>query len=270
MRTLTAAATAAAVCLLLLSPPAAAEPRAPAARAPYRSRHRLAQVLLTAGFGGLYIASSTVFKPEISPDECRWCAPPGFDARVRRALLWNDPHLARLLSDAAGYAAAPMLAFGFTVLPALHPDLSLGELIDTTLPIFESVVLSQSLSQIAKASTGRQRPYARFGGLPAVGTQDDNMSFFSGHASLAFALVTSAGVRAHQLHARAEPIIWTAGLPIATATAYLRVAGDKHYLSDVVVGSLVGAAAGVVVPWWYQRDLVLVPTGNGAAVAGRF
>jgi membrane-associated phospholipid phosphatase len=96
------------------------------------------------------------------------------------------------------------------------------------------------------------------------------MSFFSGHAALTFSLVTSAGVLAHQRQWRTEPYLWGIGLPLAAATSYLRMAGDMHYLSDVVVGALVGAGVGLTVPRFFPNELAVVPTSNGATVAGSF
>jgi membrane-associated phospholipid phosphatase len=255
------------VCLLLLSSSARADRWDHGERGHLRRTH----LLITLGVGGLYLLSSTVFKEEISPDECRWCEPPGFDARARNAVVWDDARLARQLSNATGYAATPILAFGVSMIPLfLESHVGGGDVIDASLPILEAVVLSQSLAQIFKSSSGRQRPYAHFGGLPDSDTQDDNMSFFSGHAALTFSLVTSAGVLAHQRQWRTEPFIWGIGVPLATATAYLRMAGDKHYLSDVVVGALAGIGAGLTVPRFFAHELAVVPAGNGAAVAGRF
>jgi hypothetical protein len=62
-------------------------------------------------------------------------------------------------------------------------------------------------------------------------------------------------------------------MTLATATAYLRIAADKHYLSDVVAGAALGAIGGMLIPvatGSLPRGVDVVPTGNGVAVAGRF
>jgi membrane-associated phospholipid phosphatase len=38
------------------------------------------------------------------------------------------------------------------------------------------------------------------------------------------------------------------GGALATGTAYLRIAADRHWLSDVIVGMLTGVAVGIAVP----------------------
>jgi len=162
---------------------------------------------------------------------------------------------------------------GLVVLGTVMGDESNTKLvrsIDHVMPVIETVALSQVGIEIVKFAVGRQRPYAHFE-PPMPHTSEDNLSFFSGHSALTFALVTSAGYVAHRTHMAVEPIIWGVGLPLAATTAYLRMAGDRHYLSDVVTGSLVGAAAGLLIPRWSLPDSVhIMPTSNGAALAAEW
>jgi membrane-associated phospholipid phosphatase len=67
-----------------------------------------------------------------------------------------------------------------------------------------------------------------------------------------------------------EPYIWGAGVALSLTTEYLRIAADRHYFSDVFVGGLVGLGSGLLIPRLMRRDLEIVPTSNGAAVAGTF
>lgn len=192
--------------------------------------------------------------------------------RVRDALVWCNPARASALANVDGYLLAPVVGLGLLSIGTLANDPTSARAIDDLVPVFESIVLTEVAAQIVKFSVGRQRPYAHFGDPRVPVGLDDNVSFFSGHASLAFTIATSAGTIAHARGYAAEPAIWTAGLAIAASTAYLRIAADKHYLSDVVVGSAVGAAAGLVIPRMMHRedDLSVVPTGRGVALAGTF
>ena len=52
---------------------------------------------------------------------------------------------------------------------------------------------------------------------------------------------------------RAAPWIWASGLTLAGVTGYLRIAGDKHYFTDVVTGAVVGSFVGFAVPYWLHR-----------------
>jgi membrane-associated phospholipid phosphatase len=77
-------------------------------------------------------------------------------------------------------------------------------------------------------------------------------SFYSGHTSLAF---TAAGLTCVQ-HAHV-PIYGGDGDVLACVTAsfaaasiaFERVLGDRHYLSDIVLGSAVGVFSGAVMPY---------------------
>jgi membrane-associated phospholipid phosphatase len=73
---------------------------------------------------------------------------------------------------------------------------------------------------------------------------------------------------AHLRGYRSEPLVWLVGLTSASATGYLRIAADRHYLTDVIGGAVLGAAAGLTVPLLMRRNVELLPTDRGVAVAG--
>ena len=77
---------------------------------------------------------------------------------------------------------------------------------------------------------------------------DDNLSFFSGHTTLAFAVATAAGTINTLRGYRLAPLVWGAGMTMAVSVGYLRIAADKHYFSDVMTGAVVGSLIGVGVP----------------------
>lgn len=81
---------------------------------------------------------------------------------------------------------------------------------------------------------------------------NDTSSFPSGHANFSF---TGAGLScAHHLHLalygnRAADILACSGtLALAGVTSGLRVLGDRHYVSDVLMGAMIGFAVGYGVP----------------------
>lgn len=252
------------VIVVLLTGTASAEPWY---RGPH-GRNRVTHLTLTGVFGLGYVTSELIIKDQLAPAQCRWCNPPGFDRAVRNRLVWNNTERAHDASNITAYLISPVFSFGVLILSEY--DASATRLIDDLLPIAETVAASQLLTQIAKHSFGRQRPFAHFGSTVIESTNDDNLSFWSGHSSLGFALTTSAGLIAHWRGYRTEPYIWGFGIALSLSTEYLRVAADRHYLSDVVVGGLVGVGAGLLVPRLMRRDLRIVPVTNGAAVAGQF
>lgn len=262
-------AIGAVVALALAAAPAHAEPW-------YRGRagtHRVLNLAIFVGGGLAYVASETALKPDLAPMTCRWCSVDSFDANARDLLVWRNTGAASALSNIEGFAVAPIAGVGLLLLgTASQPGgATWGRVMDDALPVLDTVVLSELVVQAVKFGVGRQRPYVHYDPAAALGL-DDNVSFFSGHSTLAFGLATSAGVIAHRRHYAIEPYVWGVGMTLAATTAYLRVAADKHYATDVLTGSAFGVLAGLTVPWLLDRHpgVEVVPTGNGLAVAGTF
>lgn len=238
---------------------------------------RLTHLVFVAAGGALFAISETAAKPALAPAHCRWCNVDGLDDRVHRALLWKNPARAAALSNLTGFIAAPILMLGLTAYSAsgaAGDGETTGQIIDDTIPILETVFYSELVVQAMKFSFGRQRPVVHFPlQLTTVPTSDDNLSWFSGHATLTFGLAVSAGVVAHRRGSALEPAIWATGLTLAAVTSYLRIAGDKHYLTDVLAGAAWGTASALVIPRLTHAlpdNVSVVPQGNGLAVAGRF
>jgi membrane-associated phospholipid phosphatase len=130
-------------------------------------------------------------------------------------------------------------------------------MIGNSLIVLESVALAGSLSQIVKFAAIRERPFVH--ALPPAdkpltdSPSDNNVSFYSSHSSFAFALAVSSGTIASMRGYRMAPVVWAAGLISAASVGYLRIAADKHYFTDVLVGATVGSAFGWAVPSLFHR-----------------
>lgn len=226
------------------------------------------------GVGALaYTLTNYVFKDAIAPETCRWCSPPGSDVVARDALRWDDTTLAGSLSDWVAYGVAPLAAYGTLAIAGARDGRLRDWWVDAMI-VLEATVIAMNVTQAVKLSVGRERPWIH--ALPEDEKRqvprpaENNLSFFSGHASQTVAMVTAAGVVASRRGYRTAPLVWGASLPLAAAVAYLRVAADKHWLSDVVAGSAAGAASGFLVPHLLHRSARVVPTATGIAVVGTF
>lgn len=225
--------------------------------------------------GGVLWLGSELLRPEIAPRACRWCATNGLDDGIRNGLVWTGTGTPDALSYVGNIVLSPLASFGLVGLATLH-DKRTDQLLVDALVITESAVLAADLTQLTKYIVARERPFVHQ--LPenlkssTAHWSDNNLSFYSGHTTLAFSLATAAGTVASMRHYRLAPIILVSGLSIACATAYLRIAADKHYFTDVVVGAVLGSAFGVGVPWLFHRPrsnaLKLAPmTRDGVAGA---
>jgi membrane-associated phospholipid phosphatase len=200
-----------------------------------------------------YLVIEFALKSHLADPTCTICEPPAFDAAARRALIWNHTGVASVLGTVISYAGAPLYATGLLV------GSSSGDgrrRFDDVLPVLESSVAIGLLHHIVKFTVPRQRPFVHHAALGRAYDTDDNASLFSGHTGLAFAAATAAGVVAHQRGYRAEPYIWTGGFAIAAATGYLRIAADKHWASDVLLGAVVGIGVGLAIPLVFHHDAI--------------
>jgi membrane-associated phospholipid phosphatase len=143
--------------------------------------------------------------------------------------------------------------------------------------ILESMVLAVDLNQLVKIGAGRERPFVH--ALPEAEKgmtehpEDNNLSFYSGHTTFAFSLAVSAGTIASMRRYKLAPAVWAVGLTAATATGWLRIAADRHYFTDVLIGALAGGAVGFAVPWIHRTQprsttmVAPVPMRGGVGLA---
>lgn len=250
---------------------ALAAARAGAAEPPLPLRYDLAADVSVTAAAVASMAALALAKSQLAPLQCRICAPDGLDDWVRHALVWRDTQAADTLSSVLAAGLLPAGLVGYDLLSAGD----LGTAAVDTLLIVQAVSLATVLEEGVKYATGRLRPYAWYGHLtPAPGEYDRNLSFYSGHASLAFATAASAGTIFMMRGYPGAPLVLGLGLATAAGVGYLRMAADMHYLTDVLAGAAVGGFVGFAVPWFFHRPRGaapqpgdLLPAPGGFAIA---
>ncbi len=220
--------------------------------------------LVVAGAGiATYALSETFLKDPLTTDLCRWCSSNPIDNAARNATVWGDPEMAHHISNGTAFVLAPI---GIPVLLAVS---SRANFIDDFVPVLEAATYSALTTQLIKMTFGRSRPFVLFRDPEVPADVDDNTSFPSGHTTLAASIAVSAGVVAHRRGYALEPVIWAAGITLTAATGYLRMAADRHYLSDVFTGAAIGALAGIFIPRLTgSLPVSISPTTNGIVVSG--
>ena len=203
--------------------------------------------------------------PEAEP-EGEVAAPVGPDA-------WVPAHYSPTVGRASDVLLGATLIAGTAL--ALHDGLRDGEAPVARLWIMgEAVATTLVATDALKLTFTRPRPYTALVGDPAIAAQrrgfDSEMSFPSGHASLAAAAAVSA-VRMLTLSGstRSQRVWgWVGAALAAGGVAALRVGAGKHHPTDVVAGLLLGGSIGWLVPTLHleRSDLLVVPTGSGVAL----
>jgi len=96
-----------------------------------------------------------------------------------------------------------------------------------------------AIVQPMKRIIGRERP-----------NKSDFRSFPSGHTSTAFV----AAEFLHQEFGQYSPWISVAGYATATATGYLRLYNNQHWLGDILAGAAIGMASTKFI-YWVNREI---------------
>jgi membrane-associated phospholipid phosphatase len=224
------------------------------AQAPCLAKDALSRAAIAAGGIALY-EGSELAKAKLAGDEPRWV-----DAnlnpldRLGEKMRWSPVGLdegAETLSDIT--LSVAVLSSG---LVAFAPESRGLCLVEDVSAMAEAVVVAGLLNQAVKFLARRQRPFAdelspeeREEICQRPGKCVDlNLSFYSGHSTLTFSTAVAAGTIALRRGYGSATAAYVFGLSGAALTAYLRVAAGKHYLSDVLLGSALGVAAGFIVP----------------------
>ncbi len=206
----------------------------------------------------LYLALTLelVINQRAVPEECRWCNPPAFDEDIRNALHAKKPRTVKSISDVLSYGVAPVNAFGSVALAAVHEGQS-AHIPEDFLYIAEATTTAMVAQLALKGPGGRQRPAVHYRTelQNDWDTRSQNGSFYSGHASTSFALAVSSGTIASMRGYRLAPLVWATGLPIAAVSAYGRIASDAHWPSDVLIGTVMGAGIGFVMPYFLHSPV---------------
>ena len=223
-------------------------------------------------------------KGDLGPKSCRWCERGGrhdqlnrLDRGGRDTLRWNDPTTAARTSDILAFMLAPSWALGAIAVAGSDADASRQFPVDA-LVVVQAVAVGSVLNQAVKFVAARERPFAHAGAVAPEGYEgatpearqvDENLSFYSGHTSISFGMAAASGTVASLREYRLAPLIWAAGLSIAAVTGYLRIAADKHYVTDVLTGAVMGAAAGILLPVvFHGRREEVAPSSATPPVTG--
>jgi membrane-associated phospholipid phosphatase len=146
----------------------------------------------------------------------------------------------------------------------LSPTLLLASKpIRTDIPVIagmylQTMILGVALPAFGKGGIQRIRPYAYNPDVPLEIklSSEAKKSFFSGHTTMSFASMVflSSVYSAYYPDSNAKPYIWTGSLLLASTVGYLRMAAGSHFLTDVLVGTIVGSAIGYLIPKIHETD----------------
>jgi membrane-associated phospholipid phosphatase len=152
-----------------------------------------------------------------------------------------------------GHVATPAILAGVLYLGGLASGDD--ELRETGLMVAEAAAFAGIFTSAVKSLAGRSRPFLDEGAFRYrwFQTNDDHLSFPSGHTTVAFAVSTVLSRRID--HPVATIVLYL----LAATTVVQRMYDDRHWLSDAVAGSIIGYVFGKAVSDLHAE------TGNSSA-----
>lgn len=223
-------------------------------------------VTLVLSAGVLWTQSEFIIKDDLAPKTPRWTTPGALDTTMRNWLLWQNPKTAGRISN---YLFRGLFVPSVLWTPLL---ISKDQYASRLMIGSEALFYNAMLNQAVKFAVGRQRPSSYFNDIPRRKGGDEYLSFYSGHSAISFGIATSTAYLLSDTYPRQDWIIWSSAFVLASSVAYLRVAADRHYFTDVLVGAVIGSAIGHLIAHQRTQDWLLgesetVPT---TSPSGRF
>lgn len=135
----------------------------------------------------------------------------------------------------------------------------------------EVLLINASINGIVKGITKRVRPFAydKQSPLDEKATVNARLSFYSGHVSISAAnsFFTASVLNEYLDNHTTKTLIWSAAFLYPAIVSYSRINSHQHFPTDVIVGYIVGAAIGYLIPLIHKRDINIntnseIPAGN--------
>lgn len=143
----------------------------------------------------------------------------------------------------------------------------------------ESLATTATLYTMTVGIVNRSRPYVYDdSGETSMSRRlsaNGQRSFFAGHVAASATGTFFAAKIYNDFHpdSPAVPWVWAGAATIPAAVAYLRIEAGQHFLTDVTVGYVIGAAVGILVPELHKkknRKLDISPTSGINATGNQY
>lgn len=242
------------------------EPKPAAAPAPGRLTFDVDPIvdgsIIAASLGFAFVLDAINSTGEIRPQQIASDFDRSKLLSIDRASLSREPNSSAAARANIGLFAAVGFAVADPVLSGWRENSLQTGFVDAFM-YAEAMSLTFALTDIVKIAVRRPRPQAYAEAEAHRGDEtysnsdtDSTLSFFSLHASMTASIGATATYLAF-MRAPRTPRPWiTLALAtgLSTFVSVERVRAGKHFPTDVMAGSLAGAAVGLVVPHLHRTD----------------
>lgn len=168
------------------------------------------------------------------------------------------------VSSSQLYGAAGITALGIGLIPNSDGWLKVSAYHHSK-GLMQTLAFTYLVTNITKNIIGRRRP--SFANYPANDRIDAGKSFPSGHTSISFTIATYSSLYARDYFGdsgnKTGPLIYTtASHLLAAYVGYTRIIDNRHFLSDVIAGGLLGSGVAWLVYEYQQRNVPSAESSN--------
>ena len=150
------------------------------------------------------------------------------------------------------------------VIYSLFNSSDFGKFFNYNIKYAQVLGLTSSLVLISKNFIDRYRPYTYDKNLDVETRKsyDGRNSFFSGHTAIAFssAVFLAYNIENSDYSRTTKNLVWAGSLALASSTGVLRILAGKHFLTDVLVGAVVGSAIAILISEKYYENIFINKT----------
>lgn len=182
------------------------------------------------------------------------CDPGSLNALDRGVVGMKSTQWRRVSDVTSWIAYAAPIGLGAFDYFELSDNGTFGDLGADLLVTTQAVGMTVLVTDLFKYAVRRPRPTQYTAGAFS-GSSEHSMSFPSGHTSSTAAAVFAAATTFALRHPESpwRYGVYAAGTALTGLTAWSRVRGGMHFYSDVLAGTVLGAAMGVVLPRLHRR-----------------
>ncbi len=174
-------------------------------------------------------------------------------------------------ADAASYVPF-YLSFGWPVVMGLLSKNERHDIVRVLTLYLETMAVTGAAFTMAAGTVYRSRPLV-YGTIADAGRRRDNdsqRSFYAGHtaATAAATFFTAKAFQDYNPDSKLKPVVWAVAIATPALVGYWRYKAGMHFLSDNVLGYVMGAGAGLLIPQWHKNkrseNMTIAPEiGNG-------
>ncbi len=178
-----------------------------------------------------------------------------------KSFVYNYNSDLKIASDITVYTSLAL-----PILYSFFSEMTTKEIINYNFKYVQLQLLNTGINMWTKNIFTRYRPYAYDNNLDINKkmSSDARNSFYSGHTTIAFgsAVFLAYSIENMDYSRLSKNLVWITSLGLASSTGILRVISGQHFLTDVLLGAVVGSGLAILIVENYKQNIFIINTSK--------